>query len=242
MPLTGAVTTVGPRVVDDRRDPGSRGRLQRALTDLAARVDPRVAALVFLVGIAFFGIMGELHNDDIPSEFYLDREGVLPAQFSAAILIAAGVLLILARNVLAYSSRRTWLLLGLFLLFMSLDEWRVIHENLEKSIGVDWQLLYIPIVIPAGIAWCVVLRDLWRNLPGAAVVFASGAVCWVVAQALEDVQWGEGDILIHPGLVPPEEMLEMGGSALFAIAALMAIRAGRGRARASAQNLEGMAH
>lgn len=238
MPLTDAPAPVGRTVVVDRRDSRRRGKLRRGLTDLAGGIGPRAAGLAFLVGIAFFGVIGALHNDEMSSEFYLDREGVLPAQFSAAILVAAGALLILARDVLASSSRATWLLLGLFLLFMSMDEWRVIHENLERSIGVDWQLLYLPVVIPAGIAWCVVLRDLWRNLPAAAVVFVSGAACWVVAQALEDIQWGKGDVLVHPGLVPPEETLEMGGSALFAIAALMVIR---GRARARARNLAGVA-
>jgi hypothetical protein len=108
---------------------------------------------------------------------------------------------------------------------MSLDELTVIHEHLETLTGIDWQLLYVPLVIPGAVAAIVVLRELYETKLLSAILFAGGIVCWVVSQLFEHLEWSSATEPIHPGLIPPEEILEMTGSCLFGFAALVAIRA-----------------
>jgi hypothetical protein len=55
------------------------------------------------------------------------------------------------------------------------------------------------------------------------MVFLTGAGCWFVSQVIEAWQWKNG-YLLHPLSIIPEETLEMSGSALFALAIVMAIR------------------
>ena len=43
-------------------------------------------------------------------------------------------------------------------------------------------------------------------------LLAAEAAAWFAAQVFENIQWGDGDRLIHPWMVVPEEMLEMTGS------------------------------
>ncbi len=216
--------------------PEAAGGLVDRIARLVARIDPRVAAAVVFGGIAVFGALGIADNSDHDSQFYMDTEGVLPAKFSAALLLGAGLVSALAGLSLEGVRGRWWLFLGAFFAFMGIDEWRAFHENLETSVGVNWQYLYLPVILLGGIAWLIVLRDmLWARLSVA--LFVCGALAWFVAQVFEAIQWdlaapgSEEDVLIHPGLVPPEEILEMAGSAMFGLAILYVLwkRLGPGR-------------
>lgn len=207
---------------------------------LASAADPRLVAAVVFCCIAALGVLGILNNDDPASEFYMDSEGVLPANFSAAVLFFSGGLAIVAGATLPGIRSGWWIFLGLFFCFMGVDEWRALHERIESAAGVNWQFLYLPVIAVGGVAWLLVLRDMLASRP-AAGLFLAGALAWVVAQVFEAIQWGlaapgaEDDVLIHPGLVPPEEILEVSGSALMGLAVLVFLRRRRLRADPVAQ-------
>jgi hypothetical protein len=198
-------------------------RFARRATGMAVSVSSLTVAVAAFAGIAVFGVLGFIHRHEPGSIFNVDGEGVPPADFSAALLLAGGALLLL-RGRLARDRYESvsWALLGGFLVFMSLDEWRAIHEHLEALTGVDWQVLYLPVVAVGAWMWVAVL---WQLSPPrlAVVFFVVGAAAWLGAQAIEAYQWS-GDDLVHPGTVVPEEVLEMTGSALFLLGAHMHLR------------------
>lgn len=167
--------------------------------------------------------------------FDLDREWVVPAFFSAGVLGWAAVLAArLARAGPASRLRPVWWwALTVLFAFMCLDELTSIHERLEAATGVDWQLLYAPLVVVAGIGWLRALVSFQRR--GAAVLWALGAAAWFVAQVFEYLQY-DGDRLIHAWMIVPEESLEMTGSSLWVLALLTALHAlpGRGPVAGSA--------
>jgi len=145
----------------------------------------------------------------------LDRELNVPMAFSAFLLAASGWLVI--QLVRVGRLKRGAIALGAFLIFMAIDEMVKVHETLEKVTGIDWQLIYLPIVLIAGLGWLsiwltgdVLTRILW----------AGGAACWVLSQGLEAIQWGglftDGDkVAGYTVMMVAEELLEMTGSALF---------------------------
>jgi hypothetical protein len=121
------------------------------------------------------------------------------------------------------------------LVYMSFDEVFRIHEELDAALDFDWQLLYAPIFAVALAGWLGLERTLRgeRSLHG---LWLAGAACWGVAQLLEAFQW---DGVVRPGSIDgeqlsgaalesavsepaylakmlPEELLEMGGSLMFA--------------------------
>jgi hypothetical protein len=215
-------------------------RSRRALAGVLAfiaRLDSRLVAGAVFAVIATLCALGIAHNLE-PSPFNMDSEAVPPAYWSALLLWAAAGLALLAVPAGAIPARRTrnWLFLGGLFAFMGLDEWRAIHETLESTTSINWEILYLPIVIPAGVAWLAIVSTLWREHRLAASMMIGGAICWVLAQGLENYQWGSGlhesDVLLHPGTIPAEETLEMSGSALFGLALMLVIqRTLRKRAR-----------
>jgi len=48
--------------------------------------------------------------------------------------------------------RSVYILAGAFV-FLSIDEWLALHERFERSAQIDWQILYLPLICVAGIAW-----------------------------------------------------------------------------------------
>ena len=109
---------------------------------------------------------------------------------------------------------------------MGADEFAYLHERAETRTGVDWQLLYLPVVAVGGLAWLLVLRR-WgaRSRPGALLV--GGAAGWFVAQVLEKLEYGPGDVMVDGYLLlaTVEEVLEDVGSLLWVAAGLYALRA-----------------
>ena len=207
----------------DRRAATVRGRLGRSATGGAARLDARKVALAVFAVIGLFGILGLAYSNRWGARLNLDTEGTPPAWYSAGLLAAAGVLALLRWRVGPRAGRApAWLLAGLFFLFMAADEAYELHERLEAAAGVDWQLLYAPVVAVGALAWLALLRRLYP--PRASVVlFVLGALAWLLGQALEAVQWS-GDRFVRPETVVPEEVLEMTGSGLFALAILVHLR------------------
>lgn len=169
-----------------------------------------------LAGVALGGaiaLFGVLYG--VPAEPFtgLDAERNLPAFFSAALLVAAALLMLLhARNV----QRLAPAALAALLAFLAVDELRTVHETLERRTGVDWQLLYAPLLLGGAVVGTLTLGGLHL---GPRLLLVLAGVTWTVAQALEGLQW-DGDTLVHAWRILPEELLEMAGSALIVVALL----------------------
>jgi hypothetical protein len=210
------MSAIGPLALD----PG--GRLARAALSVG-RIPPWAFAAAAIAGIAPLAVLGQIHRHHQGSYWYLDNEDTLPAGYSGALLMAAAVLAVMVASLLSQGRfRNFWLAAGVVFAFMALDEVWTIHERLEGWTGADWQVFYAPIALGAGLLVLAGLKDM-AAIPGAAALFVAGGVAWLAAQVLEDLQWS-GDVLEHEGMVVPEEVLEMVGSLLFALAALVVLR------------------
>jgi hypothetical protein len=200
----------------------SSGPVTRVASSVA-RVPPWVFAGVALAGILPVAVLGQIHRDDRESQWYLDNEDTFPAAYSGALLMAAAVLAILVASELSRGRFRSfWIGMGAVFAFMALDEVWTIHESLEGWTGADWQLFYLPIAVGAGVLVVVAFRDL-AAYRSAAALFVAGGTAWLAAQVLEDLQWA-GDVLEHQGMIVPEEVLELIGSTLFGLSALVVLR------------------
>jgi hypothetical protein len=200
----------------------SSGRVMRAASSVA-RVPPWVFAGAALAGLLPVAVLGQIHRHDRESHWYLDNEDTFPAVYSGALLTAAAVLAVLVASELSRGRfRNLWIALGAVFAFMALDEVWTIHERLEGWTGVDWQLAYVPIAVGAGLLVVVAFRDL-AAIRGAAALLVAGGIAWLAAQVLEDLQWA-GDVLEREGMIVPEEVLELLGSSLFGLAALVVLR------------------
>jgi hypothetical protein len=192
-------------------------------------LDPLKLGLTLAALIAALGVLGaiEVRYESAPA-FDLDDELKLPA-FAAALILLLAALTAWAAAAADRDGGWPWIVLaGLFAL-MAADEVVSLHEGLEDLFAVDWQTLYLPLMAAGGVAWLVALLRL-RRLPVAAALLAAGAVAWGIAGVLESVQWvgpreDERAIEGYGILMGVEELLEMGGSAAFALAPLIAVRA-----------------
>ncbi|MCW2509515.1 MAG: hypothetical protein JWP68_2663 [Modestobacter sp.] len=149
--------------------------------------------------------------------FNPDAEYRFPAFYSCLLLLLAGAAgVALARRGVAH------LVLGLGLLFMALDELLAIHEALENRTGVDWQLLYLPGLAVAAVVLVGVFRSARQDSPLAVPVLAVGLGCWVVAQALEALEWdGATQRAGYLPMMFSEELLEMLGTVAILVALLL---------------------
>lgn len=170
--------------------------------------------------------------------FNVDREKSIPALVSGVVLLAGGLLWVRATRRLSAAPdlddgptaaaptnaqlARAPMFLGAALLFMAVDEVAAVHDLLELDLGVDWQLLYAPIVLALGVGALATLWLLSRHgAVGSATLLLAGSLCWLVSQTLEFLQW-DGDVAV-PGYawyMRAEEALEVAGSGLLALAAL----------------------
>lgn len=193
--------------------------------------DWRIAAVVLAIIITAAGIFGWLalpaHGDDssLWRWFDLDRELNLTTFFSAGLLLV-NAWLVMQLIKAGHTGRLAIGLMAIFLL-MGFDEVLKFHETLEKVSGIDWQILYLPIILFAGVAWVSVwlnCRDLTRAL------WTGGAFAWGASQFLEAAQWGffgtEKADNYNVSMVA-EEVLEMIGSSMFLLALLRLLAAAR---------------
>jgi hypothetical protein len=185
---------------------------------------PRVLAAALAACIAVLGVAGAVVGAE-PTEswFSLENEFTAPAYFSAALLLAAAACGWFAGRQPDDRTRLAWLCLGVLWLAMGVDEVAGVHERLERHLGVDWQLLYMPVAAAGGVAWLVAVRGSDRAVR---LLLAGGAAAWVAAQTLEFLQWDSSDhrVAAFEPMMIAEETLEMIGSALFLLAAYSAAR------------------
>ena len=188
--------------------------------------DWKVAAVVLVLLITAAGVCGILavptHGDDssLWRWFDLDRELNFTTFFSAGLLLVnAWLVLLLIRG--NHVGRVAFGLVAIFTL-MGFDEVLKFHETLEKATGIDWQILYSPIILVAGLAWAYI----WLNSSGLTrILWIGGAFAWGSSQVLEAAQWGwfSSDSEKADGYnlsMITEELLEMIGSGLFLLALL----------------------
>jgi hypothetical protein len=192
-------------------------------------LDPVRLALALAALIALLGLLGaiEVRYEAAPA-FDLDDELKLPAFAAALILLLAAATARLAAAA-DPADGWPWLVLAALFALMAADEAVALHEALEDLFAVDWQILYLPLMAAGGVAWLVALLRV-RRLPVAAVLLAAGAAAWAVAGVLESIQWvgpreTERAIEGYGILMGVEEVLEMAGSAAFALSPLIAARA-----------------
>lgn len=201
------------------------GRLEQ----LALRWSVVRVAAVLAAGIGATTILGALEYDGAPlALFDLDGEGKPPALLAGFLTGSAGVVALLVHRVLR---RRSWLVLGGVLVFMALDELLTVHEQLQSAVGVEWQVLYLPIFAAVLVVGLLVLRDLRAEVPYAGRLMFLGAASWALAQVCEQLEYDDGGRMAadYAALATLEEFAEMFGSLLFLCAFLLVLRAVSGR-------------
>lgn len=207
------------------------------LTRLAlalGRVDLRVVATAIVVLGALAAAFGIYHlqtsrvDPGASTDFFdLDGEDTFVTVLTGASLLAAALGALVAGYSVLGRARLVFHALAGFFAFMALDEVLSFHEGIERSAGVDWQVLYLPIFLVGGVAGIAALVAL-RGVRIAQLTFLAGGAAWFVAQVLEKIQWsGAGDdepIAHYNLLMVPEELLEYLGSALWFVAFVLVIR------------------
>ena len=189
----------------------------------------RVSVIAALSGavITVFTILGVLQRTVYPrwDLANLDSELSVATYFSATLLWAAAAGWLLVALSARPRNRSLWIWWPV-LAWLAIDEGAAIHERVEKWSGIDWQVLYLPIIIIAALAWWGVVRR-YRKAGSIDVLLIVGAVCWAGALLLELIQhWGgepAAAAIYNPAMIT-EEAFEMAGSTVFLIAAVLALR------------------
>ncbi len=212
------------------------------MSSLVARIsyiDIRRAAIFLFGTIAIMAVMGiwaaafDPGNPwfDLDSEVHLrwplDQTTIaFPALWSGLLLVWAGLVWLAAATLVA--ERLTRLLvgaLGVFLLFMSLDEMLTWHEHLQYWTGIRWWVLYAPLVLLMAVVVLTLMYRLWRIDRLATMILVAACAAWGFAQILELIQWrGEVKIPEYVLLMVPEELGEATGSILFGLAGVSVVK------------------
>lgn len=225
-------------------------RWAATLVDRVSRLDVRRTGLVLfaVTGVmAVMGILAAAFADGDPW-FDLDSEVRLrwpltqttvafPAAWSGLVLLGAALAwvaaAILATTRMARILSATF---ALFLVLMAGDEVAAVHERLQGWTRIDWMVLYAPLVALMAVVTLGLLRHAWRLDRTAFALLLAGCASWGCAQFLELVQW-DGDfetevkVPTYLWLMVPEELLEVSGSILFALAGLRVVHVLRPRGR-----------
>ena len=193
-------------------------------SELLARVPVIPVAVVLGLIISVFVAFGIAQRTAYPEWRLanLDTEVSIATWFSAALLwvAAAGWLLVAVTS--RSGSVAVWVWWPL-LAWLALDEGNAFHERLERWTGVDWQLLYVPIMAVGVLAWWALLRR-YRTRPPLGSWLVAGAAAWGLALLFELIQnWGGSPVraAIYDPTMIAEEALEMIGSTAWLIAALL---------------------
>ena len=193
---------------------------------LASTVPVALVALVCGVAIGVFTILGILQRVAFPdwSAANLDSEVSIATWFSATLLWAAAFWWLLVAVTVRPRSLAIW---GWWpmLAWLAFDEGSAMHERLERLSGIDWQLLYVPLMGLGAVAWWGMVRR-YRSQARIAALLITGAAVWIVVLLLELVQnWGGSPVqaAIYVPTMITEEAFEMVGSTVFLIAAILAL-------------------
>lgn len=208
---------------------------QRSIRDRLAAVDLVRAGAWLLGSVAIMGVLGLL-NMAVPNgtpllrplvrPFDLDVEFGAAALYSALLLGGAGLGWLASGSAADSRTRRLGRAFGALLLFMAVDESFAVHEFIERHTGIDWQLVYLPLVL---VGACVVGSLVMRRTMGrtAAALILAGSALWAGSQVLEAVEW-DGDVpttrFDYETLMVLEELGEAAGSVMFLLGSAAAAR------------------
>jgi len=216
--------------MNTRAHPSQPVRELRRLERLAVQVS-RVPALVIGVvsglAITVLVVLGILQRAGHPllAGTNLDSEVSMATWFSAALLwTAAGCWLLVAATTRPRTAA-VWIWWPV-LAWLALDEGNALHERLERWSGIDWQVLYLPVIGLAAAAWWGMVRRHWTQRP-TVVLLVAAAVAWAAALLLEVVQhWGGSPVaaVVYDSAMVTEEALEMIGSTVLLMAAILVLR------------------
>lgn len=207
--------------------PASEARGGERLAVLVSRTPVPVIAVFSSLAIVVLVVLGILQRVAYPlwELANLDSELSVATGFSAALLWTASVCWLLVAITAQPRLLAHWVWWPV-LAVLAVDEGYAVHERLERWSGIDWQVLYLPILTIASVAWLGVLRRYWSQRATRVLLWA-GATSWGGALALELVQnWGGSPVsaaIYNPAMIT-EEALEMIGSTTLLIAAILALR------------------
>jgi hypothetical protein len=172
--------------------------------------------------------------------FDLDKEQNLPTWLSSVQLFAAGLCAWLSSLRAPGRERLAWRGLAAILMFLSLDELALIHEEVVEQVTGDptadpwwWPALYLPLGAALLAAFWVALWTV-RDVLGSATAFVAGFALLGVSIALDTAatQYVDNRWLFSPSLVV-EEALELCGSAVLVcvLLSVFLVRSGAERTR-----------
>ena len=194
---------------------------------MIARLRAPTIAVILGAAILVLVTFGVLQRTAFPDwgRANLDAETSIATYFSASLLWTAAASWLLVAVFVQPRARSLWIWWPV-IAWLALDEGAAIHERLEKWSGIDWQILYLPILAFAALAWWGVIRR-YQGQASIDRLLVAGAIAWAAALLLELIQnWGGEPVtavIYNPAMII-EEGLEMVGSMVFLIAALLAIR------------------
>ncbi|MDW3214174.1 MAG: hypothetical protein R8G01_09275 [Ilumatobacteraceae bacterium] len=153
---------------------------------------------------------------------YNDGEKGVPAVTTAALM--AGTALWAGRWARHSRERVGVIFAGLFL-FLAADDWRQIHEWLEWTTGVDWQVPYPPLAASGAVLFVLIFRKLPTGPNPARRLWVGGGASIAIALLLEPLQWGTADWQVdgYAAMMVVEEFFEMVTPAAFSLALILAI-------------------
>lgn len=203
------------------------------------RVVLAIAAVLVMAHFAALAIGVGRPGFEIPQAIRLGGELNIGTWFSSALhLVNAGLLALLAANSVR-AERVRWILLGLAVLVVSMDEVSANHEQvgyvLHTALGTGGFLTYAWI-IPAAVLVAVVAAvcgPMVLRRPGGRLVAVAAAVFVAGAIGVEAIEgwWfdatGNADDVVHVALSGVEEGLEMLGL-IVAMAGLLRMAGGCG--------------
>jgi hypothetical protein len=186
---------------------------------------------VLAVLVVVLAVCGAI-DDAVTDVELFDFEGELKNGPNLMVIASGGVLFVAA--ILAFKLARSeadsigspapWYLIAVLFVFMGVDELVTIHEHLEDWTGVDWQLLYLPIVLAGAVGWTVLFLRLRDSDVRLATGWALGAGLWIFAQFLEvllrKLHVGSGVPKLEELMPATEELSELAGSSLFLLVTL----------------------
>jgi hypothetical protein len=201
---------------------------------LASIVDLEVPRLIYALGavIVVLGLLGAVNADVTRLPAFALQGELRDVGFNAPVLFTGCLGLLSAAFAVRCASLDAgrgepswqWAILAGAFAFGAIDEMLTFHERIEESVGVEFEVLYSPLLLVAIVAWFVALRSFGDSPAG--LLWIGGVVAWAVAQSIEALTWG-----VHPfGAVTSsgvtvandiEELLEMAGWTLFIWAMLV---------------------
>jgi hypothetical protein len=221
-------------VSPDRAAHGERttsSRLAGLITDWATTSSRwRQFALGLAAAVGLLAVLGVLYDatgelrafqvsGEVTEGFYV------PVLFSWAVLFGAGIASgARSHGAVTPAERAAWIGVAVLFTFMAFDELLTIHERLEDTLGVDWQLLYIPLIAAGGLAWLSLLTRMPRwSLEQ--IMWLAGAALWFVSEILEKLEYDANDNTVSgfTAMNDAEKVLQFTGSCLFLLVALLAI-------------------